>query len=101
MKRRDQKLKIKVKYFTFLRELIGRREEEYEFEKELTVEELIEFIAKKYGKEAKNYLFEENGKLKEILSFLVNGKSITSLNGPKTKLKDRDILAIIPPVGGG
>ena len=94
-------MKVKVRYFTFLRELIGRREEEYEFEKEPTVEELIKFIAEKYGKEAKDYLFEKDGRLKEILSFLVNGKSITSLKGPKTKLKDGDILAIMPPVGGG
>ena len=94
-------MKVKVKYFTFLRELIGRKDEEYEFEKEPTVEELIKFIAKKYGKEAENYLFEKDGRLKEILSFLVNGKSVTSLDGPKTKLKNGDILAIIPPVGGG
>jgi len=94
-------LKVKVKYFTYLRELIGKREEEYEFEKELTIGELIKFIAEKYGKEAERYLFEENGRLKEILSFLVNGKSIMSLDGPKTKLKDGDIVAIIPPVGGG
>jgi len=94
-------LKVKVKYFTFLRELIGRREEEYEFEKQPTVEEIINFIADKYGKEAREYLFEKDGKLKEVLSFLVNGKSITSLNGPKTKLADGDVLAIIPPVGGG
>ena len=94
-------MKVKVKYFTFLRELVGRREEEYEFEKEPTVEELIKFIAKKYGKEAENYLFEKDGRLKEILSFLVNGKSVTSLDGPKTKLKNGDVLAIIPPVGGG
>ena len=90
-----------MKYFTFLRELIGRREEEYEFEKKPTVEELINLVAEKYGKEARDYLFEKDGMLKETLSFLVNGKSITGLNGPKTKLVDGDVLAIIPPVGGG
>ncbi|HEX69353.1 MAG TPA: molybdopterin synthase sulfur carrier subunit, partial [Candidatus Bathyarchaeota archaeon] len=41
-------MKVKIRYFTFLRELIGRREEEYEFEKEPTVKELIKFIAEKY-----------------------------------------------------
>ncbi len=101
MRERALKMKVKVKYFTFLRELIGRREEEYKFEKELTLEELIGHIAEKYGKEAKEYLFEKDGRLKETLSFLVNGKSITSLNGPKTMLKEGDIIAIIPPVGGG
>jgi len=90
-----------MKYFTFLRELIGRREEEYEFEKKPTVEELINLVAEKYGKKARDYLFEKDGMLKETLSFLVNGKSITGLNGPKTKLVDGDVLAIIPPVGGG
>lgn len=101
MREGGPKLKVRVKYFTFLRELVGRKEEEYEFETEPTVEKLIKIIAEKYGKEAKEYLFEKDGKLKENLSFLVNGKSIVSLNGPKTKLKNGDILAIIPPVGGG
>jgi len=35
------------------------------------------------------------------LQFLVNGRSTSSLEGLSTRLADGDVLAIIPPVGGG
>ncbi len=93
-------LRVKVKFFTTLREMVGKREEEYEFQKRITVEELLRFIVEKYGKMAEDYLFK-NGKPKESFSFLINGKSISSQEGLKTELKNGDILAILPPVGGG
>jgi molybdopterin converting factor small subunit len=36
-----------------------------------------------------------------FLQFLVNGKSASSLKGLQTELSDGDVLAILPPVGGG
>jgi len=90
-----------VKYFTVLRELIGRKEEEIELEKGETVGGLIALIAQRHGQEVRKYLYDENGNVRSFLQFLVNGKSIVAMKGFETKLVDGDIVAIIPPVGGG
>jgi molybdopterin converting factor small subunit len=39
--------------------------------------------------------------VKGFLQLLVNGKSIATLSGLKTELATGDVLAILPPVGGG
>jgi molybdopterin synthase sulfur carrier subunit len=36
-----------------------------------------------------------------FLSVLVNGKNINIMQGFDTKLQENDIVAILPPVGGG
>jgi len=46
-------------------------------------------------------VYDETGNVRSYLQFLVNGKSITTMQGFKTKLKEGDSVAIIPPVGGG
>ena len=49
-------MKVKVRYFTTLRELSGAREEALEMEGGSILAELIERVALKYGEEAFNYL---------------------------------------------
>jgi molybdopterin converting factor small subunit len=39
--------------------------------------------------------------MQEFLSFLVNGTNINNMQGFDTKLKNGDVIAILPPVGGG
>lgn len=92
---------MKVKYFTVLRELIGKKEEEIELKRATTVGDLIALIAQRHGREVESYLYDADGKVKSFLQFLVNGKSIATLGGLETKLTNGDIVAIIPPVGGG
>jgi len=41
------------------------------------------------------------GKSGVFCSFLVNGKSASTENGLETILEEGDVLAILPPVGGG
>jgi molybdopterin converting factor small subunit len=43
----------------------------------------------------------KTGEVKGFLQFLINGRSASALDGMDTKLEDGDVLAIIPPVGGG
>jgi len=97
-------LRVSVRFFTSLREITGKKEETLEFsdDEKVTVEGVIKRLAKRYGKEYVEYVYEgEGGEVKGFLQFLVNGRSVSTLDALDTKLSDGDVLAIIPPVGGG
>lgn len=94
-------MKVTVKFFTTLREITDKREEEIKSSSDLTVGELLEQLSKKYGRRFMDYVYDKKGNVQSYLQFLVNGRSITTLEGFKTKLKEGDRVAIIPPVGGG
>lgn len=95
-------MKVKVRYFTTLRELAGAGEEELEMKAGSILADLIEEVVLNYGEEAFNYLHvRTTGKIDPSIQFLINGVSAQSLHGLKTELKEGDIVAIIPPVGGG
>lgn len=96
-------MRVKVKYFTTLRELSGTAEEELTIRDSANLADLIEEVASKYGKEARDYLYqkEESRKVDPSIYFLINGENSRILSGLDTKLKDGDVIAIIPPIGGG
>jgi MoaD family protein len=97
-------LEISVRFFTTLREVTGKKEETMKFKtnKTVTVNAIIEKLAKEYGKSFTDYVFDRRtGEVKGFLQFLINGRSASTIKGLDTKLADGDILAIIPPVGGG
>ena len=97
-------MQVSVRFFTTLRELTGKKEENLEFSKgkAVTVENVIEHLKKLYGKSLTEYICNpKTGEVRGFLQFLVNGRSIASFEGLRTKLSDGDVLAVIPPVGGG
>ena len=81
-------MKVKVKYFSLHREMAGKTEEKIHLEKGSTTQTLFEILLSTYPrfKEAKDYT---------IIS--LNGKFVDE----PIKLKDEDIIAFFPPVGGG
>jgi len=94
-------LRVTVRFFTYLREITQKREEEIDLPSGGTLEELLRLLSKNYGPQFTDYVFNERGEVQSHFHFLVNGKSITVLNGLKTKLTEGDKVAIVPPVGGG
>jgi MoaD family protein len=97
-------LQVSVRFFTNLRELTGKREEPLKFRdgEAVTVIKVLKRLAERYGKSFVEYVYDsKTGEVKGFLQFLVNGRSASTLNGLDTKLADGDVLAIIPPVGGG
>jgi molybdopterin synthase sulfur carrier subunit len=97
-------VEVKVRFFTNLREIVNKREETLTFSEgeKVTVDLVLKTLAQKYGNPFTAYVY--NGKTeqpKNFLQFLVNGTSTSTLNGLETELKDGDVLAILPPVGGG
>jgi MoaD family protein len=100
----DYTLQISVRFFTSLRELTGKRSETLRFREDeaVTVDNVLKMLAKRYGKSFVEYVYDsKTGEVKGFLQFLVNGRSASTLNGLDTRLVDDDVLAIIPPVGGG
>jgi MoaD family protein len=94
-------MKIKVKFFTSLREITGKKVDEIQLQRVITVQELLTLLSKKYGKKFKEYVYNKKGKVQSFLSFILNGKNINNMQGFGTKLKEGDVIAIVPPVGGG
>jgi MoaD family protein len=97
-------VEVKVRFFTSLREIVNKREQTLNFNlhEKVTVDLILKTLSQKYGTQFTEYVY--NGKTsqpKNFLQFLVNGTSTSTLNGLKTELKDCDVLAILPPVGGG
>ncbi|KPV64887.1 MAG: molybdopterin synthase small subunit [Candidatus Bathyarchaeota archaeon BA1] len=97
----ELQMKVTVKFFTTLREITGKGEEEIDSPSIITVEALLNHLSKKYGRQFIEYVYDEKGDVRGYLQFLINGKSITTLHGFETGLKEGDRVAIIPPVGGG
>jgi len=97
-------VEVKVRFFTNLREIVNKREETLTFANSdgVTVDLVLETLSQKYGAPFTDYVYErKTGQPKGFLQFLVNGNSTSTLNGLETELKDGDVVAILPPVGGG
>jgi molybdopterin synthase sulfur carrier subunit len=94
-------MKVEVKFFTSLREITGKKADEIPLQTVSTVEELLNLLSEKYGEKFREYIYDKKGNVQDFLSFLVNGRNINVLQGFDTELKQGDIIAIIPPVGGG
>ena len=97
-------VEVKVRFFTSLREIVNKREETLTLLDctEITVGSVLKLLSEKYGDPFKDYVYDvKTGQPKGFLQFLVNGNSASNLNGLQTELHDGDVLAILPPVGGG
>jgi MoaD family protein len=97
-------LQVSIRFFTSLREIVGKKEENLKFSQGeiVTVDTVLKMLRQRYGKRFVEYVYDrKTGEVKGFLQFLVNGKSAATLNGLQTELEDGDVLAILPPVGGG
>lgn len=95
---------VSVCFFGALRELVGKKGKSLEFtdDREVTVETVLRRLTELHGKDFIDYVFDEKtGKVQSYLLLLVNGRTLTAFDGLETRLVDGDVLAMLPPVGGG
>jgi molybdopterin synthase sulfur carrier subunit len=89
-----------VRFFAALREIVGKKEETLEFanKAEVTVKRALRELTNLHGKDFADYVYgTKTNEVRGYLQMLVNENNATL----KTKLKDGDVLVIVPPVGGG
>ncbi|MGD6809535.1 MAG: MoaD/ThiS family protein [Candidatus Bathyarchaeia archaeon] len=96
-------VQVSIRYFTVLRELTGKKEEKLIFpeNQKTTINAVLKMLSEKYNKSFIDYVFDPDGQVKGFLQFLINGTSATTLQGLETTLQEGDVLAILPPIGGG
>ena len=92
---------VTVRFFTTLWEITKQRKQELEVPDTTTLADVISILSDKYGPRFRDYIYDKEGHANQYLQFIVNGKSLSQLDNSKIRLKDRDEIAIIPPVGGG
>jgi molybdopterin converting factor subunit 1 len=81
-------MKITVKAFASVKDMLGFNEREFELQSDLTVGDAVKFISEK---------FDNLKALEENLLFAVNEEYCRG----DRKLRENDILALFPPVSGG
>lgn len=103
-------VKVKVKYFGRLRELLGVKEEEYEVEDATLADLLLKHIPSRHSDAADEWrqsifvtIRGEVAVNKEGIPTLKNYFILVGGRSPEItyRLKDGDEVAILPPVGGG
>ncbi|MGM0446007.1 MAG: MoaD/ThiS family protein [Bacillota bacterium] len=93
-------MKVKVKLYSLFRLNLKTSEVNYEFEKNITIKDLID----KLDEDFSGYFSEkllESGKIITGSIILVNGKNIFHIDKLETQIQDEDIVTLFPPSAGG
>ena len=94
-------MEVEVKYYAMLREASGRKREVFRLPEGSSVGDLLGVIVDGYGEPFSRYVFDSEGRVRDFLSFMLNGINVNSLEGLDTRLGEGDVLAMLPPIGGG
>ena len=81
-------MKVKILYFSSIKDKLKKQAEELEIKENTTIEELLTLLQEKYPE------------IKDILSNVMIAVN-EEYKEKKYNLKNNDVVAIIPPVSGG
>lgn len=96
-------MKVNLEFSPPFNEVTKNLFETLEFDKELTLDELIEFFGKKYGNKFDELIWQngEKGNFNKLLSIIINGRSYRDDDFLKTIIKDGDEIVFIYVYFGG
>jgi len=94
-------LLIRVKFFGPFKELVGKRWMAVEVHQDISILEFIHEMAEKSNPRLVEEIVNHEEDLRPNVIVLINGRNIVHLDHLNTKLKDKDTVALFPPVGGG
>jgi len=94
--------KVKVKFFSHLRYVVGIKETEMEIGDEETLLKLIERLEKKFGADFKERIKDKETGLFSPFLIMVGKDEISSVHGDLNhKITNGDVVSLLDPVGGG
>ena len=95
-------IRIKVRPFFQLKEILKEKELTIELPPESTVSDAIAELTKRFGPSFKEALIDKNtGKVRAYYRVLLRGRDLHQLGNLGTKLCDGDTISFFPPVAGG
>jgi MoaD family protein len=94
------RVNLKILSLPMLSKVTGKKELVVNFEGK-TVNDLIDYIVKRYGRRAGEALLDEEGKLDITIQVLLNGREWIPHDRFDTILKDGDSIALMLMIAGG
>lgn len=94
-------MKLTFRFFGTLKEAIGSRQIDMEVRSQRTlVRDIPSLLVAEYGTRISILLKSKDDSF-DSFRILINGQDQTALEGMDTKLKDGDIIILLPPLSGG
>ena len=88
---------IKVKFFARVREIVNTPSTEINVNDKIKLMDFMNLLVNKYGSEFRAYVFKAD-RIASHIVIMINGEPVINHD---VYLKENDVLAILPPVGGG
>jgi molybdopterin converting factor small subunit len=96
------KMKIKVHYISLVKSFTKTSLEEFDFKEDISLANLLDKIATKYGKPLTSEVYDPTKKeMKPNFVAMVNGILMDQLKGVNTNLKDGDSVILMSLMTGG
>ena len=92
---------LTIKFIGALRHITGKTQLTINFEKEMSLKELLARISREMPKLEKSFSDQQDGDSTSNALILINGREISVLDGLQTKLSDGDEIVFVPVVHGG
>lgn len=97
-----QNKRIRLRFLSTMRHIVGENEKVIEISKEATVGDLLRLILTTYDKKITTFLFEEDNKsVRNDILILINDVDMGVLEGLDTVLSEKDEVTLMPIAHGG
>lgn len=95
-------MKVKINYLGLVKTYTNRLVDEKDLPEGATLSELLDNLASNFGKPFNPEIYDPNTKeVKPMFVVMVNGVLMGQLSGVDTKLKNGDVLILMPLMTGG
>ena len=94
-------IKLQLHYGPAFSEVVKKTEEILDFDKDIELQDLLEYYYAKYGDKFKNLIWKSDGIYHDQLVIIINGNTYRDENFLKKSLKDGDDLYFLYIYFGG